>query len=134
MRHIVNALFLRAGPEILLARRAAHRKAYGGLWSFPGGHMEAGETPDQALVREIREELGVVALAYEALARIADPNAQTDPATYHLYAVTRWSGGEPEIRDREHSELRWFRPDDALLLPDLALEEYRPLLRELGRR
>ena len=87
MRHIVNALLLRNGTEILLARRAAHRKAYGGLWSFPGGHVEAGETLEDALVRETSEEIGVVPVIYTAVARIPDPNALSDPAEYHMYVV-----------------------------------------------
>ena len=131
MRNIVNALLLKDGAEILLARRAAHRRAYGNLWSFPGGHVEPGETLDEAMVREAREEIGVTPVTYRAMARIADPNAIADPATYHMYAVTLWHGGEPAIRDREHSELRWFSLAAALAQPDLALQEYRPLFREL---
>lgn len=126
MRTIVNGLLLAHG-KVLLARRSLRRKAYAGLWSFPGGHIEPGETLEQALVRELREEMGIVPVAFDALATIADPNA---PATYHLYAVTQWQG-EPAIQDEEHSELRWLAPSAAARLPDLALEEYRPLLERL---
>ncbi len=44
-----------------------------------------------------------------------------------MYSVTAWEGGEPLLGD-EHTELRWFTPTAAIALPDLALEEYRPLL------
>jgi hypothetical protein len=45
-----------------------------------------------------------------------------------MYAVTLWRGGEPLLRGDEHTELCWFKPTVAITLPDLALEEYRPLL------
>ena len=61
MRNIVNALLLRQG-SVLLARRSPHPKAYPGLWSFPGRHVQAGETLEQALIRlqprQLRAEVG----------------------------------------------------------------------------
>lgn len=66
------------------------------------------------------------------LASIDDPNtAADDPVVYHMYLVTRWHGGEPEILDDEHSELRWFTRAAAIALPNLALDDYRPLLVEI---
>jgi 8-oxo-dGTP diphosphatase len=126
VRTIVNGLLLADG-KVLLARRSLQRKAYAGLWSFPGGHVEPGETLEQALVRELREEIGIVPITYDAIGTIPDPNA---PAIYHLYAVTRWDG-MPTIQDEEHSELRWFAPSIAARLSDLALDEYRPLFERL---
>lgn len=126
MRHIVNAVFL--GPQgVLLARRSAHRKAYPGLWSFPGGHVEANESLDEALVREAGEELAVVPLTFEPLMRIADPNAASEPVTYHMYLVRDWRG-HPQIMDSEHSEIGWFAIADARALSDLALAEYLSLI------
>jgi 8-oxo-dGTP diphosphatase len=132
MRNIVNALLL-SEDKILLARRSAHRKAYPDLWSFPGGHVESDETFDQALCREVREELGIVPLTYQLMSRILDPNAITEPIYYHLYAVTAW-GGEPAILDDEHSELRWFPLREASALAGLALEQYRPVFVKLMAR
>jgi 8-oxo-dGTP diphosphatase len=120
---IVNAVLVRGGC-VLLARRSAARKAYPGLWSFPGGHVEGGESFEQALHRELREEVGIVPADYRPLAPIVDPNVAT--TTYRMYSVTAWYG-EPEILDEEHSELRWFPLNAAASLPDLALEAYRPL-------
>ena len=128
MRTIVNALFVRDGM-VLLARRSPHRSTYPGLWSFPGGHVEQGETLAEALVREVQEEVGVTPTTFSFLGIIADPNtAADDPATYHMYAVTVWDGGEPALRGDEHTELCWFKPTVAITLSDLALEEYRALL------
>lgn len=128
MVDIVNALLIRQG-QVLLAKRSPRRKAYPGLWSFPGGHVEKGESLAEALVRELREEIGVIPIDYEFLGTIADPNTTTDdPVTYHMYAVTGWRGGEPTMVDDEHTELRWFNQATAISLPDLALAEYRSLL------
>jgi 8-oxo-dGTP diphosphatase len=127
MRNIVNALFLRES-KVLLARRSPHRSTYPGLWSFPGGHVEHRETLIEALVRELSEEVGVVPTRFYFLVSIADPHSSaTDPATYRLYRVMTWEGGEPSLRGEEHTELRWFTPGAARALPDLALEEYRPV-------
>lgn len=131
MRSIVNALFLRDGM-VLLARRSPHRSAYPDLWSFPGGNVEPREPLTQALVREIREEVGVTPTRFSLLGAIGDPNAsQTDPVTYNMYSVIEWIGGEPTLLGDEHSELRWFTRAAAIVLRDLALEEYRSLLTDL---
>jgi ADP-ribose pyrophosphatase YjhB (NUDIX family) len=128
MRNIVNALFFRDGL-VLLARRGPHRAAYPGLWSFPGGHVEQHETLIEALAREVREEVGVIPTSFSFLVSIADPNApEAGPATYHMYSVNAWDGGEPTLLGDEHTELGWFEPAVAKMLSDLALEEYRPLL------
>ncbi len=133
MRHIVNALLVRR-MTVLMARRSPQRKAYPGLWSFPGGHVEQGETLDAALSRELREEVGVTPIKYEFLGSIADPNATpNDPVNYYMYVVTEWRGGEPVVVDEEHSELRWLDPAEAIALADLALEAYRPLLQQVDR-
>jgi 8-oxo-dGTP diphosphatase len=128
MPDIVNAVLLRAN-EVLLARRSPTRKAYAGLWSFPGGHVEAGESLDQALHRELQEEVGISPTAFCRVTQIADPASAT--TIYHMYAVTAWTGA-PAIRDHEHSELRWFTLSAAMLVGDLALPDYRALFAELA--
>jgi mutator protein MutT len=132
MRDIVNAVLLRHGT-VLLAKRSLQRKAYPGLWSFPGGHVEKGETLVEALIRELQEEIGITPTDYSVLRSMADPNTKVcDPVAYHMYAVTAWQGGEPTILDAEHTELRWFGAEAAISLSDLALDEYRPLLKEVA--
>jgi 8-oxo-dGTP diphosphatase len=132
MRNIVNALLVREGA-VLLARRSPGRTAYPSLWSFPGGHIETDETLDEALSRELREEVGVIPKRSVSLGSISDPNsAADDPATYHMYAITAWQGGEPAMVGDEHTELGWFAFAAAAAFPDLALEEYRPLFTRLA--
>jgi 8-oxo-dGTP diphosphatase len=133
VRNIVNGLLVRE-DLVLLARRSAHRSAYPNLWSFPGGHVEPDETLDDALLRELREEIGVNPTQFRPLCSIVDPNtAVADHVIYHMYLVTTWQGGEPAIIDGEHVELRWLPMRMAMTVPSLALEEYRPLFEGLSR-
>jgi len=125
---IVNAV-MRRERRVLLAKRSARRRAYPGLWSFPGGHVEPGESLDRALQRELGEEIGIVPTRYRALATLPDPLAPD--VTYRPFAVTAWQG-EPRILDDEHSELAWFELDAAVRLPGLALESYRPMFAGLA--
>src|SRR5437868_14436701 len=128
MTDIVNGLLLRNGT-VLLAKRSAGRRAYPNRWSFPGGHVEAGESLHDALIRELREEIGVTPLSFEQIGAIEEPNAQANgDATYHMFAVTAWSGGEPRALGREHSELSWFDLKAAGELRDLAMPDYLPIL------
>ena len=127
MPDIVNAVLL-GSQGILLGRRSADRRAYPNRWSFPGGHVEAGESFESALKREIQEELGLTLRWFSFLASI---EVENPAASFHLYTVTAWDG-HPTIRDREHTELRWFTLQQAHALDDLALEAYRPLLRALA--
>src|ERR671922_1793664 len=64
------------GPEglsILLGKRSASRADYPGVWDVPGGHCEPGETPEQTLVRELQEELGVTPTAWRPLGQFYTP-------------------------------------------------------------
>ena len=104
--HVVCALIERDG-RVLVAQRPAE-KAQGLLWEFPGGKLEAGESAEAALVREIREELCVGIALGERLA-----DAHHD---YGKFAITltpfRATLGEPggEPRATEHVALRWCAP------------------------
>jgi 8-oxo-dGTP diphosphatase len=94
--------------RVLLAQRPAH-KEHGGLWEFPGGKINAGETPEAALIRELREELGI-----DVPARCLAPLtfASHSYETYHLlmplYICRNWEG-EPE--PLEGQTLAWVRRD-----------------------
>jgi len=95
--------------RVLLAQRP-EGKAMAGLWEFPGGKVEPGETPEAALMRELSEELGIETrescLAPLTFASHPYPDFHL---LMPLFACRRW-GGAP--RGREGQALRWVRPRD----------------------
>jgi 8-oxo-dGTP diphosphatase len=104
---VVAAAMIDGEGRILLQRRAEGR-AMAGLWEFPGGKVEPGETPEAALVRELREELGIDA---SEAALEAGPFASADNGGRHmlllLYLCRRWQG-TPLALDAD--ALLWARP------------------------
>ncbi len=93
--------------RVLLARRPAN-KEMAGLWEFPGGKLKDGETPEGALVRELKEELGID-VETSCLAPIAFSSLSS--ADFHLlmlfYACRKWKG---VARPLEAEALAWVRP------------------------
>ena len=67
-----------------------------------GGRLEPGETPEAAMVREVREEIGVDVIAFQPPTVVP-----ADGYRHHIFAVTAWSG-EPANLGDEHAEIRWF--------------------------
>ena len=105
---IVSAVALiDADGRVLLARRPAGKKM-AGLWEFPGGKVEAGETPEAALIRELGEELGIDT-AESCLAPLSFASHAYDD--FHLlmlvYVCRKWKGTP---RQMEGNELAWVRP------------------------
>lgn len=97
-----------ADGRVLLARRPEGKKM-AGLWEFPGGKLAAGETPEAALIRELKEELGID-VATSCLAAFAF--ASHDYERFHLlmplYLCRRWRGVPRPV---EGQTLAWVRPD-----------------------
>lgn len=90
------------GNQVLLERRHVHQHQ-GGKWAFPGGKLEEGETPEQALVREFQEEVGITTWNWKPLIEIP---WQYDDRQVHLY-VFETSDFEGEPQEREGQTVAW---------------------------
>ncbi len=115
--------------RVLIARRPP-QKAMAGLWEFPGGKIEAGERPEEALIRELAEELGIMVkepcLAPFTFASHAYPDFQL---LMPLYVCRRWEG---IAVPREHSALKWVLPRELTQYPMPAADlPLIPMLRDL---
>ena len=86
-----------ADGRVLIAQRP-EGKSMAGLWEFPGGKIETGERPEYSLIRELKEELGIV-VREECLA----------PLTMPLYVCRRWEGF---VEAQEGQRLKWVRPTE----------------------
>jgi 8-oxo-dGTP diphosphatase len=88
--YVVAAVFQNAKQEILLIQRPKN-KPMPGLWEFPGGKLEPGEKPEEALVRELREEIALVPITFKPLSFVSHTYE-----TFHIvllpYLVTEWTG------------------------------------------
>jgi mutator protein MutT len=129
----VGALLLKHDGllRILLGKRAATRTFYPNVWDMPGGHCEPGETPEQTLVRELREEIGITPTEWRAAGVVEVPTlADGEGLVLHLYTVTAWTGSPVNRQPDEHSEIAWFSLDAACRL-DLAHPSYPALFRRM---
>lgn len=100
--NVVAALIVEAGNRVLAVKCAAHK--HGGGWEFPGGKIEPGETPQEALAREIAEELAVQIEVGELLHTV-----EMDYPAFHLRMqcfICRLSSGTLQLR--EHTDFRWL--------------------------
>lgn len=95
--------------RVLISKRPAD-KPYGGLWEFPGGKCEAGETPEAALIRELKEELAI-STVQSCLAPLAFATGIQDhqPLLLLLYACRKWQGRPTPAADAA-SAIAWVRP------------------------
>ena len=125
----VVAAILEKEGKILLAQRPEHADQPG-MWEFAGGKVEAGETQPEALIRELREELGIEAVPARY---VASHQREVSQRLIHLHAwhVPEFSG---ELKAHYHSTLVWCTPEDAFtydLAPaDIPLLEAFILLRD----
>jgi 8-oxo-dGTP diphosphatase len=93
--------------RVLIAQRPAG-KPFAGLWEFPGGKLENGETPEAALIRELDEELGISteAACLAPLTFVSHPYENVH-LLMPLYICRKWKGTP---LPREHTALKWVRP------------------------
>jgi 8-oxo-dGTP diphosphatase len=120
---VVAALVVRDG-RVLLCHRSPERQWYPDVWDLTGGHVEAGESPARALVRELREELGVT---------ITEPSgpevARLVTATFDMrvWLVEAWTGDLANTAPAEHDRIDWFEASELAGLR-LALDSYVSLI------
>ncbi len=110
---VVAAALIEDEGRVLLHRRR-FEGVHGGLWEFPGGKVQGGESPETALVREIEEELGVriegshlQPLSFSSGPR--DPSLPNQRLVILLYTCRHWRG---EVQCLAGHELAWFAPGD----------------------
>ena len=112
--------------RVLIAQRP-EGKSMAGLWEFPGGKVEAGEQPEQSLIRELQEELGIT-VKPECLAPLTF--ASHSYPDFHLlmplYVCRRWEGF---VEAREKQRLKWVRPNELRNYPMPPADE--PLISHL---
>ena len=124
-KQVVAALILRS-DEILCCQRTEHQ-ALALKWEFPGGKIEAGETPQQALRRELEEELGITAEVGREITRILHTYQNGNSVNLHFFAIDRY---ENELQNRIFREIRWVNRGD---LPALDfLDADKELVRRLA--
>jgi 8-oxo-dGTP diphosphatase len=114
--------------RVLLAQRP-EGKSMAGLWEFPGGKVEAGETPEEALIRELHEELAIDTRA-SCLAPLtfASHSYETFHLLMPLFACRRWEGS---VAPQEGQQLSWVRPQNLRDYPmPPADEPLIPILRD----
>ncbi len=115
---VVAGILLRDGKILLAQRKEA--AAFALKWEFPGGKIEPGESPEEALERELQEELGIHTHTGRIFDAVRLENAQRDLLL--LFYFTALSDGEPRALDCQ--ALRWVAPAD-LLQYDLAPADRR---------
>jgi mutator protein MutT len=126
--HVVTAALVK-NRKVLLCLRTKERTAFPGVWDFPGGHVEPGETPGAALQRELREELGIVIPPPEGA---PDHQLVQGELDLKLWIVHHWQGTPINAAQDEHEAIGWFPFPEARAL-ELAHESYYNFIERILR-
>ena len=137
MTHEVVTALLIQSNKVLLGLRSPKRLFFPGVWDVFGGHREPGEEPEQTLVRELQEELGITPTQWTFVETLTNPLASTpeEPSgdlIAHLYLVTKWKGTPINRQPEEHSVIHWFALEEAIQL-ELADSSYPRLFERYMR-
>lgn len=117
MRECVAA-FVVEREKILLGKRSATRRFYPDIWDVFGGHIEPNESREDALRRELLEELGIAPVEMRFLLTVDEPDrAANGDGVYHFYLFTAFAGEPRNLQPDEHERVEWFEFDEALKLP-----------------
>ena len=125
---VSSALIIREN-KILLGLRAPH-KTYPNVWDMFGGHVENGETTEEALVRELQEELDIIVSKFTFLKSLEIVNEKKNQTLFlHVFRITKWIGDDPILNNNEHTKIKWFNLFQTKSL-NLALPQYYSLFQE----
>jgi len=125
LRFVVAALIVRGGEVLICQRRPDQPMAL--QWEFPGGKIEAGETPEEALARELDEELGIQATIGKRVTRIRHNYRHGGAVDLQFFTVHEFSG---DLVNRIFQQFRWTKLEE---LPDYDfLAADRGLIRDLA--
>ena len=118
----VGAIVLREGPgeprQVLLTKRRPDRTDWAGLWGVPAGRLQEGEEVEEALVRELVEESGLLAREFEFLETVYAEEPITGRRYVHnLYLVSRWEGEAENRAPDEHETIAWVGAVEVASLP-----------------
>jgi 8-oxo-dGTP pyrophosphatase MutT (NUDIX family) len=114
VRHTMVGGLLVKGHTVLLGKRTSTRELAPDTWDVFGGHVEPDESDAAALVRELREELGILVKRVTSLGPLGD--RRTGDGTCLIFLVDDWEGVPYNRRPQEHTEIRWFAPHDIVHL------------------
>lgn len=110
--------------KVLLGQRSKNESHAAGYWAAIGGGVEPGESFEQAIIREVKEEIGVDVRVVQKLESFP---ATENTCMLHWFHVEIISG-TPRICDEEHDELRWFKPSELQVLKPSFKEDIDLLL------
>lgn len=125
VRYVVAALILRGDQVLICQRRPDQPMAL--KWEFPGGKIEPGEGPEQALARELEEELGIHAEISSRVTRTRHTYRSGGAVDLQFFAVNEFAG---EVQNRIFHDLRWVSLRDLTAYDFLAAD--RNLIRDLA--
>src|SRR5258708_6408169 len=115
MKHSASLLILNPQEKLLLLQRGGESTRFQGDWEFPGGKIDAGESPHQAVLREVREETGLLAEvpASEPLWRTVTANGSVE------YSFFVWQPGSVDLKvslSGEHTDSKWVPFTEARMM------------------
>lgn len=123
---IAGGMLVNAEGQVLFGKRVEWKLAWPNYWDAIGGRVELDETVEDAMVREIREEIAVDVQAAQLLAVVENVTPTGHITESHIFVVTEWAGQPTNVCD-EHSEIRWFALEEIAELTNLAGHGYREL-------
>lgn len=125
----VVAAIIERGGRVLFGKRSPHRLAAPGYWCPVSGRIEPGESQVDAVVREVREEVG---LSVRALSKVDECDTHDGTALIHWWLAAPLDDAPAELLGDEHTELRWVTVDEMRRLEPAFAEDVEIIARAVG--